>query len=142
MLRMRRVLVLSLVLVALLTTTGVAAGQVFRFWHFGPIPTLDPQFHTQGKWLDMIALFEGLTQFDAKFKVVPNLAKSWTVSSDGLVYTFKLREDAKWSNGDKLTARDFKYSWTRLLDPATNVMSVDPGIWYIKNAKEFSTGRL
>lgn len=142
MLRMRRFLVLSLVLVFLSTTTGVAAGQVFRFWHFGPIPTLDPQYHTQGKWLGMIALFEGLTQFDAKFKVVPNIAKSWTVSEDGLVYTFKLRDDVKWSNGDKLTAQDFKYSWTRLLDPATNVMSVDPGIWYIKNAKEFSTGRI
>ncbi|MGE5508053.1 MAG: peptide ABC transporter substrate-binding protein [Chitinophagales bacterium] len=143
MLRLRRILVLSLVLVSLLLATQVVAGeQVFRFWHFGPIPTLDPQYHTQGKWLDMIALFEGLTQFDAKFKVVPNIAKSWTVSDDGLVYTFKLRDDVKWSNGDKITAQDFKYSWTRLLDPATNVMSVDPGIWYIKNAKEFSTGKL
>lgn len=144
MVSVRRFVMVVALLASLLVTTGgaVSAEQVFRFWHFGPVPTLDPHYHTQGKWLGMIALFEGLTQFDGALKVVPNIAKSWTISDDGLVYTFKLRTDVKWSNGDKLTAHDFKYSWTRVLDPATNAMSVDPGIWYIKNAKEFSTGKL
>lgn len=118
------------------------AEQVFRFAHFGPVPTLDPHFHTQGKWVDMIALFEGLTQFDKDFKVVPNMAESWTISPDGLVYTFKLRPSLKWSNGEKITAEDFKYSWIRVLDPATKGASFDPGLWSIKNARDFSTGKI
>ncbi|MDH3945935.1 MAG: ABC transporter substrate-binding protein, partial [Chromatiales bacterium] len=64
-------------------------------------------------------LFEGLTSHDPDGKVVPGVAESWQVSDDGLVYTFTLRQDARWSNGDPLTAADFVYSFRRLADPAT-----------------------
>ncbi len=64
-------------------------------------------------------LFEGLTSHDPDGKVVPGVAESWQVSDDGLVYTFTLRQDARWSNGDALTAADFVYSFRRLADPAT-----------------------
>lgn len=137
--------VLAIVLAFVLVfsaASAVSAEKVFRFAHFGGATTLDPQFHTQGKWVGMIALFEGLTQFNKDFKVIPNMAKSWTISPDGLVYTFKLRPDLKWSNGEKITAEDFKYSWIRILDPATHGASFEPGLWYIKNAKDFSTGKI
>src|SRR3954452_6728255 len=52
-------------------------------------------------------LFEGLVMQDAKAGLIPGAAESWTVSDDGTVYTFKLRPDAVWSNGDPVTADDF-----------------------------------
>ncbi len=62
-------------------------------------------------------LFEGLTVYDNKGNVVPGVAESWTVSDDGTVYTFKLRDAAKWSDGTPVVAGDFVFAWRRLLDP-------------------------
>src|SRR6266571_7522141 len=59
-------------------------------------------------------LFEGLVMQDAKSNLIPGAAESWTVSQDGTVYTFKLRADAVWSNGDPVTSDDFVYSFRRL----------------------------
>ncbi len=64
-------------------------------------------------------LFEGLTSLDKEGRVVAAAAASWTISPDGLVYTFKLRPGLKWSNGEKLTAEDFAWTWRRAIDPAT-----------------------
>ncbi|WP_181702146.1 peptide ABC transporter substrate-binding protein [Chthonobacter albigriseus] len=83
-------------------------------------------------------LFEGLTIYDPTGKVVPGTAESWTVSDDGTVYTFKIRENAKWSNGDPVTADDFVYSWTRLLNPdeaAEYAFMLHP----VKGAKAYNT---
>ena len=63
---------------------------------------------------------EGLYRLGKDSKIEPGLATKTKVSSDGLTYTFTLRKDAKWSNGDKVTAKDFVYSWRRTLDPKTN----------------------
>lgn len=61
-------------------------------------------------------LFEGLTVSTSEgFK--PGIAESWDVSDDGLTYTFHLRQDAKWSDGDPVTAHDFEYSWRRICEP-------------------------
>ena len=62
---------------------------------------------------------EGLTRIDKDNNVVPGMAESWECSEDGKIWTFKIRENAKWSNGDKLTAKDFEYSWKRTLEPET-----------------------
>jgi oligopeptide transport system substrate-binding protein len=67
----------------------------------------------------MMDLYEGLVTYDAKAAVVPGVAESWTISDDGLVYTFKLRADAKWSNGDQVKASDFVFAFRRLQDPKT-----------------------
>jgi len=61
---------------------------------------------------------EGLMR-EINGKMEPAMAESFTVSDDGLVYTFKIREDAKWSDGEPVTANDFEYAWTRVLDPVT-----------------------
>ena len=66
-----------------------------------------------------IALFEGLTVLDEKTALPqPAVAERWEISPDGLVYTFHLRANAKWSNGERITARDFAYSFQRILSPA------------------------
>ena len=64
-------------------------------------------------------LYEGLVIYDAKAEVIPGVAERWEISDDGLVYTFYLRENAKWSNGDPVTANDFVFAFRRLQDPAT-----------------------
>jgi oligopeptide transport system substrate-binding protein len=85
-------------------------------------------------------LFEGLVLLDKNSKVVPALAESWTMSPDGLVYTFKLRADAKWSNGDPVTAEDFAWTWRRSVNPATG--SKYAFLYYpIKNAEDIATAR-
>ncbi|MEA4911673.1 MAG: peptide ABC transporter substrate-binding protein [Oscillospiraceae bacterium] len=64
-------------------------------------------------------IIENLTMLDANDEVVPGVATDWTVSEDGLTYTFNLRQGMKWSNGEEVTANDFVFAWTKLLDPAT-----------------------
>ena len=63
------------------------------------------------------------------------------VSDDGLVYTFHLREDAKWSDGEPITADDFVYGWQRLLDPETGALYAFIGE-YIKNGYAVETGEV
>jgi oligopeptide transport system substrate-binding protein len=78
---------------------------------------LDPAFSTDIYSVTIIQqLFDGLVQFDQNLNVVPAIATNWTVSSDGLTYTFDLREDATFHNGRQVTAADFVYSFTRILD--------------------------
>lgn len=62
-------------------------------------------------------IVENLVMLDADDKVVAGVAKDWTVSDDSLVYTFNLREDMKWSNGEPVTAHDFVFAWKALLTP-------------------------
>ena len=64
-------------------------------------------------------LFECLTRLDKNAATVPGAAESWTTSEDGRVYTFKLRPNLRWSNGDAVVAEDFVAGLRRLVDPAT-----------------------
>lgn len=87
----------------------------------GDVSTLD---FTQMSWVqDFRAarlLFDGLTSNDVmrwSYPTVPAAAESWEVSADGRVYTFHLRRGALWSNGDAVTAQDFRYAWMRMLLP-------------------------
>ena len=67
------------------------------------------------------ALYEGLTIYHpATLEPMPGVAESWKVSEDRLEVTFKIRKDAKWSNGEKITSTDFRKSWEKLLSPETN----------------------
>ncbi len=80
--------------------------------------TLDPAYSTDIYSITLIQqIFDGLVQFDQNLNVAPDLATSWKVSADGLVYTFNLRSDASFHNGRQVTANDFVYSFTRILDP-------------------------
>lgn len=87
----------------------------------------------------LLDLFEGLVTYDAKANVVPGVAESWSISADGLTYTFKLR-DAKWSNGDPVTAGDFVYSFRRLLNPATGAKYANI-LYTLKNGEKVNKGQ-
>ncbi len=87
------------------------------------------------------ALFEGLTSFGPDGRPIPGVAESWEISPDGLTYTFALRENARWSNGDAVTAHDFTGSWQRTLTPATG-SDYASQLYFIRNAREFHEGKL
>jgi len=84
-------------------------------------------------------LSEGLTKYNDKNEIVPAMAERWEVSEDGLVYTFFLKDNVKWSDGVPVTAKDFEYEWKRVLDPKTASKYADP-LFYIKGAEDFNKG--
>ena len=107
------------------------------------VKSFDPQINTDVEGSHILRdLFEGLVNSDPQGNSVPGAAESWEVSEDGLTYTFKLR-DAKWSNGDPVTAGDFVYAWRRLADPAT----ASEYAWYmelmgVENATKIVAGEM
>ena len=93
-------------------------GKSFRFSLSAEPRQLDPQVAEDAASVAVVsALFEGLTRLDEKGKAVAAAAE-WTVSEDGLTYTFRLRP-SKWSNGDPVTADDFVFGMQRTVSPAT-----------------------
>lgn len=85
-------------------------------------------------------MMEGLTIMDEKDQPIPGVAEKWTISEDGLVYTFDLRKDYKWSNGEAVTANDFVFAFKSLLDPAFAASYSYFG-YVFKNGEEFATGK-
>jgi oligopeptide transport system substrate-binding protein len=105
--------------------TPKKGGNYRRPLDFSP-RTLDPALSTDIYAVTVIQqVFDGLVQFDKDLNVVPAIAKSWNISPDGLTYTFFLREGVKFHNGREVNARDFVYSFTRILDPRTKSSSSD-----------------
>jgi oligopeptide transport system substrate-binding protein len=98
----------------------LAEHQVLRIGNGSEPQTFDPALIDLIQDLNITRdLYEGLLILDKDGKPAPGVAESWTVSADGLVYSFKLRDNAKWSNGEPVTAEDFVWSWRRAVDPAT-----------------------
>ena len=90
----------------------------------------------------LTSLFEGLTTLNQKtLAVEPGAAESWSVSDDGLVYTFKINPNAKWSNGTPVTARDFVYGWKRHLSPKL-ASEYSYMLWCLKNAEAYNKGQI
>ncbi len=102
--------------------------------------SLDPALAqgTHESWIIDHA-FEGLMKKDKDGELVGGMAKDFTLADDGVTYTFNLRDDIKWSNGEPVTAHDFEFSWKRVLD-------VDLGstyayqMYYLKNGEAYNTG--
>jgi len=103
--------------------------------------TLDPAFasDTTSFWV-IDHLYEGLYTYDKKGNIVEGAASKIETSDDGKTYTFTIRDGAKWSNGDKVTAKDFEYSWKRVLNPATGAYDAS-SMYYIKGAEAYNTGK-
>jgi oligopeptide transport system substrate-binding protein len=104
--------------------------------------TLDPhRIETVAEASVVDDLFVGLVTDDASARPVAGCAESWTVSPDGLTYTFKLRDDLTWSDGTPLTSADFVYSFRRALDPAT--AAPQAGLLFgIRNAEAVNKGSM
>lgn len=90
----------------------------------------------------LTTLFEGLVGLDPDtLEPIPGVAERWDVSDDGLEYTFHLRDNARWSNGDSVTARDFAYAWRRILTPSVGSQYAYM-LYPMKNAQAYNEGDL
>ena len=132
----------ALVFACLIGITPAVGETVLRIANIAEPETLDPHKAYLSAELHIAKnLFEGLVVLDPKGNVTPGVAESWTVSEDGLTYRFKLRANARWSNGDPVTAGDFVFSLRRAEDPRT--LSREAQVLYpIKNAEQVNTGKL
>ena len=102
------------------SSNSSADKQVLNWSINAELPTMDPSKATDTVSFNQLNnSMEGLYRLGKNSKILPGIATKTEVSDDGLTYTFTLRKNAKWSNGDKVTAKDFVYSWQRTVDPAT-----------------------
>lgn len=116
--------------------------QALHLGNTGEPQTLDPhRYNLRLEETLLNDLFLGLTTFDARGQLVPGAAHSWSVSADGLVWTFSLRNGLKWSDGTPLTADDFVYSFQRLQDPKI-AASLAYFMYMLKNAPAINSGQL
>ncbi|NOJ69236.1 peptide ABC transporter substrate-binding protein [Paenibacillus alvei] len=116
-----------------------AADQTFRFNLKSEPPSLDPGTSQDTTSFQILShIYEGLTRMDEHGKAIPGIAEKWEEDAAKKKYTFHLRKDAKWSNGDPVTAKDFEKSWKRVLDPT---MQPAPPyayqLYYIKGAEDY-----
>ena len=141
----------ALLLIAALTLTAcgrrespVERGNRDQILHRGTGPEigeLDPHLASGlTEYNILTALLEGLVAEDpVDLKPVPGVAERWAPSADGITYTFHLRADAKWSNGDPVTAADFVASYRRILTPSLGAQGA-PLLYVIQNAESFHKG--
>lgn len=120
---------------------NLADKQVVNWTETSELPSIDPSIATDQISFDaMNNVGEGLYRLGKDNKILPGVATKTKESKDGKTYTFTLRKNAKWSNGDKVTAKDFVYSWRRINNPKT-------GSQYaylysgIKNADKIQAGK-
>ncbi|WPP04959.1 peptide ABC transporter substrate-binding protein [Methylocella tundrae] len=134
----------GLLMVALLLCLGGAshAEMVWRRGALGDPGSLDPHKATTLIENNVLEdLFEGLVSRDAHGALVPGVAESWSVSQDGVVYVFRLRPDAKWSNGEAVTADDFVFAFRRLMAPRTGAPYASI-LYTLKNAEKVNKGEV
>ncbi|WP_108859764.1 peptide ABC transporter substrate-binding protein [Ruegeria sp. Alg231-54] len=125
-------------------TTGeaLADDQTFTYRILDEHSSVDPQVVEDVSGAEIVRdLFEGLMNQDEDGNLVPGVATGYTTNDSKDVYTFTLRDDAKWSNGDPVTASDFVFAWKRAVDPALS----SPYAWFmelmsIDNASEIIAG--
>jgi oligopeptide transport system substrate-binding protein len=104
-------------------------------------PTLDWSLATDSNSYTIILnIMDGLTKFGKDLRPEPDLAERWEVSEDRKVITFYLRKDVFWTDGKPLKARDFEYSWKRLLNPKTGA-DYAYSLYDIEGAEEYNTGK-
>ena len=125
-----------------ITGEKLADEQTFTYRVLDEHSSLDPQIVEDVTGSEISRdLFEGLVNQNPDGTLVPGVAQRWTTNANKDVYTFYLRKNAVWSNGDPVTAHDFVFAWTRLVDPKT----ASPYAWFgeimsIKNGAEIIAG--
>ncbi|ALQ67535.1 peptide ABC transporter substrate-binding protein [Bacillus thuringiensis] len=145
-----RLMVMALVTSLLLTACNnkenksdtKAKKQVLNVTVSEEIPSLDTAKTMDGTSAHVMQnIFEGLYVLDDQDQPIPAVAKFFKRSEDGKKYTFELRKDAKWSNGDNVTAHDFMFAWKRAITPETASQYASM-LFYVKNAKEINKGTM
>ena len=129
MIKSTKLTLTALLASTMLVTTAYAGGhipadvtladdQTFTYRVLDEHSSVDPQVVEDVSGAEIVRdLFEGLMNQDADGNLVPGVATHFEVNDDNTVYTFTLRDNAKWSNGDSVTAHDFVYAWQRAADP-------------------------
>ena len=124
------------------TETTKEGEKVLKFSISAEPETLDPGMNNYTNSSTVLQnLFMGLYQVGPDGALTNGCAESYTMSEDGLTYTFTLKDGLKWSDGSDLTAGDFEYAWKRALAPDT----ASPGAWYlyyIKNGEQYNSGEV
>ena len=129
------------------STTGAnksapAGSKIMRVGNGTEPVDLDPHVVTGVQEHKIItALLEGLVAYSPTGDTAPGVAEHWTISDDGLVYTFHLRANAKWSNGEPLTSQDFVSSFKRILTPSLGAEYAYK-LFHLVGAEEFNTGKI
>ncbi|WP_366249290.1 peptide ABC transporter substrate-binding protein [Terribacillus aidingensis] len=128
------------------SASGSANGdQIFNLPITDEIPSMDPSKVEDALGIQWVSeVMEGLYRLDENGKPVPGMADGEPeISEDGLTYTFKIKENAEWSNGDPVTAQDFVFAWQRAVDPAT-ASEYGPYMMggVVKNATQISSGEM
>lgn len=137
--------ILSVFIVFIMCLSLSACNESYKdayiYFELNSIPsTLDPQLvSTKDEITAVRCLFDGLMRYDSKGNCIPSAAESY--EKDGLVYTFKIKENAAWKNGQKLTADDFVFAFNRAIDPKTKAPFATL-LYSIKNAKSIANGEL
>ena len=141
------ILTLSLILLVGMSFSALGAQKEVSWLIGSEPPSLDPCLATDSISIDMVEnLFLGLTDlaFDintSETVIKPELATSWEVSEDGLVWAFHMRKDVVWSDGKPVTAYDIEYAVRRTCDPAT-ASDYAYVLYIIKGAKEVNNGEI
>lgn len=123
-------------------TSAAETQDILRFRLTGDPATLDWNLaHTSHETYIIMNIMEGLVEEGPDLKPVPALAESWTISADGKTYTFQIRKNVKWTDGQPLSAQQFVDSWLRLLSPASKSNYAD-FLFGIVNAEAFHKGKI
>lgn len=122
--------------------TAVVAAKTLRVGNGTEPQDLDPHVVTGVPEHKIItALLEGLVTYSPTGEIAPGVAERWEISADGLTYTFHLRADAKWSNGEPVTSQDFVSSFKRILTPALGAEYAYK-LFHLVGAEEFNAGKI
>ncbi|MBM3166993.1 MAG: peptide ABC transporter substrate-binding protein [Chloroflexi bacterium] len=114
---------------------------VLNLWDTGPY-TMDPAISSElTSHTYVMQVFSGLVRLDEHLKPAPDIAESWDRSPDGKTYTFHLRPDARFHDGTKVTAYDFKYSWDRACNPRTGSQTASSYLLDIVGVKDVLEGK-
>ena len=141
---MKKLLTILAMLVFILScgSKGGSSSNTFTLNITAEPESVDPQLSTDVAGSDVLTFIsEGILKRDKDGKVVGGLAEKWEVSEDGLKWTFHLRDGIKWSNGDPITAEDFKTAWVRGLDPKV-ASQYSYMLYPIKNGEAFNNDKV
>jgi len=121
--------------------TIVSEGKQLNVMYSDP-PTLDPHIAQDSTSAGIILeIYSGLVSLDTNLQIIPDIAESWTISNNGMKYTFQLRDNAKFHNGKKITAQDFVWAFNRAANPATNSITAEDYLGDIVGVQDVIAGK-
>lgn len=140
--RILSVIVIMSIILSLTSCKDKEKNQIVKYDIAADPVNLDPQFtNDYPSSLVVFNMMEGLLRLNSEGKLIEGVSKNFEVTKNGLFYTFYLRNNAKWENGENVTAYDFVFAFKRLFDPQTNAPSKQ-NYYCIKNSKLYAQGKI